>query len=67
MKFPSTQDTDTHASAALRLKAARTHQAQAAEDHREAPDEPRASMTLRQADAEVAAREAWVEWVERPF
>ena len=70
MEFPDATNTDAHASAVLRLKAARAEQNRAVARH-EHPEggssDTRAAMAVRNADAEVAAREAWVEWVERPF
>ena len=70
MQLPEPTKTAAHTSAVLRLKAARVEQNRAVARH-EHPEggssDAHAAMAVRNADAEVAAREAWVEWVERPF
>jgi hypothetical protein len=69
MKFPeiSRKGDPSHVSAIARLSAARHEErrmAAAAHATRGGADEPEAASRLSRASAEVAAREAWVGWVE---
>ena len=69
MKFPeiSRKGDPSYVSAIARLSAARREErrlAVAAHAARDSADEPEAASRLSAATAEVAAREAWVGWVE---
>ena len=69
MKFPeiSRRGDPSHVSAIARLTAARHEElriAAAAHAATGSADEPEAASRLSAASAEVAAREAWVHWVE---
>lgn len=69
MKFPeiSRKGDPSHVSAIARLNAARSKESRlAATAHaaRGGADEPEAASRLSEAEAEVAALEAWVGWVE---
>ena len=60
--------TQAHASAVERLELARSEQQQSSSAHDAAVQtdaEPAAASHLAGANEQVAAREAWVEWVER--
>ena len=66
---PSRGDAE-HVSAVERLGAAHDEQGQlrdAADDARGTPGEELANAQLSQADERVAAREAWLVWLERGF
>ena len=61
---------ETHASAVERLDDARDHEDEmrgAARDARGTSDEDAADERLRDAGNRVAAREAWLTWLERGF
>ncbi len=69
MKFPeiSRKGDPSHASAIARLTAARREERRltaAADAARGGADEPEAASRLSAAASEVAAREAWLGWVE---
>ena len=70
MRFPemSRRGDPSHTSAVARLVAARNEERRLAADAHAAKggsDEREAASRLNAATAEVAAREAWVGWVER--
>jgi predicted methyltransferase MtxX (methanogen marker protein 4) len=72
MKFPelSRQGTDAHASAVRRRDAARSEQHLRREvlaAVRGTDEERSATSELAAASQELAAREAWVSWVERGY
>ena len=72
MKFPelSRRGTDAHDSAVQRRDAARSEQRLRREvlaTVRGTDDERSATSELAAANQEVAAREAWVSWVERGY
>ena len=61
---------ETHASAVERLDAAREKQTEmrdAAEDARGTSGQDDAEQDLQEAGNRVAAREAWLTWLERGF
>jgi len=66
----SREDTEAHASAVERLERAQTAQRESV-DARDAAndtsDEPVAASALARADEQLAAREAWVGWIERGY
>jgi hypothetical protein len=68
MKFPeiSRKGDPSHVSAIARLTSARHEERRMTAAHAAAggADEPEAASRLGAASAEVAAREAWVRWVE---
>jgi len=64
------EDTEAHDSALRRLDAARTEQRQKSEAHDATHDpveEREAATDLAEANEELAAREAWVKWIERGY
>jgi hypothetical protein len=70
MRFPEhTRDgSEAHSGALRRLDEAHSQQRKATDDHeasRQTPGERAAASNLAAADEQVAAREAWVSWVER--
>jgi len=72
MRFPETSraGTEAHRSALSRLDAAETHQRVSTEAHDASLDtssEPVAANDLSAANEQVAARKAWVSWVERGY
>ncbi|MEA2272361.1 MAG: hypothetical protein QOI98_1069 [Solirubrobacteraceae bacterium] len=72
MRFPETSraGTGAHRSALSRLDAAETHQRESTEAHdasRKTPRESAAATKLIAANETVAARKAWVSWVERGY
>jgi hypothetical protein len=72
MRFPENprQGTEAHKDALRRLDAARGEQRERSDAHdaaQETPGEPAAAGELARADDELAAREAWVKWIERGY
>jgi len=72
MRFPETTrvGTQAHNDAVRRLEAAEAEQHQRIEAHRAAQGTERerdAAESLAAAEEQVAAREAWVKWVERGY
>jgi hypothetical protein len=72
MRFPETtrEGTEGHREALSRLDAAREDRRRRGEVHRDAHGTDRvreAADGLAAADEQVAAREAWVKWVERGY
>ena len=72
MRFPETSraGTEAHRSALSRLDAAQAHQRKSNDAHeasRETPGQSAAANELSAANEIVAAREAWVSWVERGY
>jgi hypothetical protein len=72
MRFPeqTREGSAAHADAVRRLGAARDHQAQMTgvlEASRQTPDEADAATELSAANEDLAAREAWVAWIERGY
>ncbi len=72
MRFPESprEGTEAHTSALRRLDAARVEQRDRSEAHEAARDsagEPAAADELSEANEQVAAREAWVGWIERGY
>ena len=70
MRFPelSRRGESSHSDAIARLDAVRGEQRRLADDAHAAtggPDEHAAASRLSSASGEVAAREAWVDWIER--
>ena len=64
------EGTEAHESALRRLDAARTDQRQKSETHdatQDAASEREAAGDLAEANEELAAREAWVKWIERGY
>ena len=64
------EDTEAHESAVRRLDAARTDQRDKSEAHDAAQDpaaEREAATELAEANEELAAREAWIKWIERGY
>ncbi|MFL5820584.1 MAG: hypothetical protein ACJ76S_07875 [Solirubrobacteraceae bacterium] len=72
MRFPENprEGTAAHKSAIRRLDAARDDQRDRDDAHHAAedtPGEPAAASELARANDELAAREAWVKWIERGY
>jgi hypothetical protein len=72
MRFPenSREGSEAHKSALRRLDAARDDQRVKSEAHdvaQETPDERAAASELAGANEQMAAREAWVKWIERGY
>jgi hypothetical protein len=72
MKFPELprEGTDAHASAVRRRDAARTeqhHQRDVEAAARGTSDERAAASSLASANQDLAARDAWLSWVERGY
>jgi hypothetical protein len=72
MRFPETTrvGSEGHRDAIRRLDAAKAHRRWRSELHRAAQGTEReraAASGLAAADERVAAREAWVKWVERGY
>jgi hypothetical protein len=70
MGFPemSWKDDAAHADAVRRLDDSVTERrrlAKCCDDARETPDEPEAEAALVAGRAQLAAREAWLAWIER--
>jgi hypothetical protein len=70
MGFPemSREDDEAHADAVRRLDdsvAERRRLAKCRDDARETPDEDEAEAALAAGRAQVAARDAWLAWIER--
>jgi len=64
------EGTEAHESAVRRLDAARSDQHDKSEAHDAAQDpatEREAGSELAEANEELAAREAWVKWIERGY
>jgi hypothetical protein len=64
------EGTEAHDSALRRLDTARTGQREKREAHDETHDpvaEREAASDLAEANEELAAREAWVKWIERGY
>ena len=64
------EGTEAHESAVRRLDAARSDQHDKTEAHDAAQDpaeEREAATDLAEANEELAAREAWVKWIERGY
>ena len=72
MRFPEhpREGSEAHRSALQRLETAHTEQRHRSEVHDAAqgsPSEPSAASELAGANEQVAAREAWVKWIERGY
>jgi hypothetical protein len=72
MRFPeqTRKGSEAHRSALRRLDDARTEQRRTSEVHdqaRETSAEPAAATELSAANEQLAAREAWVHWIERGY
>ena len=72
MRFTETprEGSEAHRSAVQRLDAAWTEQRHRTRVHdaaRDTPSEPAAVSGLAEANEQVAAREAWVKWIERGY
>jgi hypothetical protein len=70
MKFPEREGTEAHKAAVRRLDAARVDQRHSTQVHDAAKDTPAESAAASQlagANEQLAAREAWVKWVERGY
>jgi hypothetical protein len=72
MRFPeqTRKGSDAHRSALRRLEDARTEQRHRSELHdesRQTAGEPAAAAKLSAANEQLAAREAWVLWIERGY
>jgi hypothetical protein len=72
MRFPehTRAGSEAHSGALRRLDEAHNQQREASDAHetsKQTPREPGATSDLAAANEQVAAREAWVSWVERGF
>jgi hypothetical protein len=72
MKFPENprEGSQAHEDALQRLDAARGEQRERSDAHdaaQDTADEPAAASELARAKDELAAREAWVKWIERGY
>ena len=72
MRFPETprEGSEAHKSALRRLDTARDEQREKSEAHdaaQDTPSERAAASELAGANEQIAAREAWVKWVERGY
>jgi len=72
VRFPETprEGTEAHASALDRMTDAREaqrHSRDASDAARGTPSEPARARDLAAADEQLAAREAWVSWIERGY
>ena len=64
------EGTEAHESAVRRLDAAKTDQRRKSEAHdatQDPAEEREAATDLAEANEELAAREAWVKWIERGY
>ncbi len=72
MRFPEQprEGSEAHSDAVRRLDAARTEQrdrSDALDESKETRSEDQAAADLSEAKEKVAAREAWVSWIERGY
>jgi hypothetical protein len=72
MRFPeqTRKGSEAHRSALSRLADARNKQRRTSESHdqaRQTSGEPAAATELSAANEQLAAREAWVLWIERGY
>jgi len=72
MRFPESprEGTEAHGSALRRMETARDERNRSREAYDSAQDEPdkrAAADDLAEANEQLAAREAWVSWVERGY